>query len=135
MVLLTGSVGSLLLMYFPVLNPELLIQRCEEVFNRPRDCSPVRRVLVFGVIFELCTEYSEDDKNQSLAKRFSDLAKKFIPLLKAAISGLPLIIQPSMEAVIATTIAVSRFSGPPHSFEQLLIEHRPWQQSNYASRT
>jgi hypothetical protein len=54
-------------MYFPVLTPDVLIQRCEEMFNRPRDCSPVRRVLVFGVIFELCMEYSEDDKSPSLA--------------------------------------------------------------------
>jgi hypothetical protein len=99
-------------MYFPVLTPDVLIQRREEMFNRPRDCSPVRRVLVFGVIFELCMEYSEYDKSPSLTKRFSDLAKKFIPLLKAAISGLPLIIQPSVEAVIATTIAVSRSSHP-----------------------
>jgi len=110
--LLIVPTGSLLLMYFPVLTPELLIQRCEEVFDRPRDCSPVRRVLVFGVIFELCMEYSEDDKSPSLATRFSDLARKFIPLLKAAISGLPLIIQPSMEAVIAATIAVSRSPHP-----------------------
>ena len=95
-------------MYFPALTSELLIQRCEEVFDRPRDCSPVRRVLVFGVIFELCIAYSEDENNPSLADRFSGLARKFIPLLKAAISGLPLIIQPSMEAVIATTIAVSQ---------------------------
>ena len=108
-------------MYFPALTSELLIQRCEEVFDRPRDCSPVRRVLVFGVIFELCIAYSEDEKNPSLADRFSGLARKFIPLLKAAISGLPLIIQPSMEAVIATTIAVIR---PFHiSLEHKLTKH------------
>lgn len=105
--MLTPVTDSLILTFFPVLSVGPLKHKCEEMFNHPKDCSPVRRVLVFGMMFELCIEYSEDDRNASQAKRYSVLARIFLTKLEAAISELPLIIPPSSEAITALIIGVS----------------------------
>lgn len=83
-------------------------QKCEDMFNHPKDCGPVRRVLVFGVLFELCIEYSEFEKDVAITKRYSILARMFLAKLEAAIGELPLIITPSTEAITALIIGVSR---------------------------
>lgn len=77
------------------------------MFNHPKDCGPVRRVLVFGILFELCIEYSENDKDTLQAKRYLVLARIFLARLEKAIGELPLIITPSTEAVTALIIGVS----------------------------
>lgn len=87
-----------------------LKHKCEEMFNHPKDCTPVRKVLVFGMMFQLCIEYSEDDRNASLATRYSVLARIFFTKFEAAISELPLIIPPSSEAITSLIIGVSSLS-------------------------
>lgn len=84
-----------------------LKQKCEDMFNHPKECGPVRRVLVFGVLFELCMEYSEEGGNVALAQRYSVLGRMFIAKLEKAIAELPLIIKPGTEAVTALIVAVS----------------------------
>jgi hypothetical protein len=84
-----------------------LKQKCEDLFNHPKDNGPVRRVLVFGVLFELCIEYSEDRSDVVIAQRYSILSRMFLAKLEKAIAELPLIIKPSAEAVTALIMAVS----------------------------
>lgn len=104
---LTHPTDSLILTFFPVLTIGPLKQKCEDMFNHPKDCGPVRRVLVFGILFELCIEYSENDKDTVQAKRYTVLARTFLAKLEKAISELPLIIAPSTEAVTSLIIGVS----------------------------
>ena len=104
---LTINPDSLFLTFFPVVSIVPLKQRCESMFNHPKDCSPIRRVLVFGVLFELCMEYSEEGGNVALAQRYSVLTRMFLAKLEKAMAELPLIIKPSTEAVTALIIAVS----------------------------
>jgi hypothetical protein len=84
-----------------------LKQKCEDTFNHPKECGPIRRALVFGALFELCMEYSEEGDNAALAQRYSVLTRIFLAKLEKAISELPLVIKPSTEAVTALIIAVS----------------------------
>jgi hypothetical protein len=63
--------------------------------------------LVFGVLFELCIEYSEDRSDVIIAQRYSVLSRMFLAKLEKAIAELPLIIKPSAEAVTALIMAVS----------------------------
>jgi len=129
---LISGTDSLILTFFPVVSVGPLKQKCEDMFNHPKDCGPVRRVLVFGVLFELCMEYSEDGKDAAVAKRYSVLARMFLTKLEKAIAELPLMITPSTEAVTALIMAVSR----PKEFSlHELTAFRPPQQSSYASPT
>jgi hypothetical protein len=105
--LLTIDPDSLFLTFFPVASIIPLKQKCEDTFNHPKECGPIRRVLVFGVLFELCMEYSEESGNATLAQRYSDLTRIFLAKLEKAIAELPLMIKPSTEAVTALIIAVS----------------------------
>lgn len=84
-----------------------LKQKCEDLFNHPKESGPIRRVLVFGVLFELCLEYSEDRSDVAVAQRYSVLARMFLAKLEKGIAELPLIIKPSSEAVTALIMAVS----------------------------
>lgn len=108
---LTHPTDSLILTFFPVLTIGPLKQKCEDMFNHPKDCGPVRRVLVFGILFELCIEYSENDKDTMQAKRYTVLARTFLAKLEKAISELPLIIAPSTEAVTSLIIGVSNVNS------------------------
>jgi hypothetical protein len=104
---LTIVTDSLILSFFPVITLGPLKQKCEDLFNHPKDNGPVRRVLVFGVLFELCIEYSEDRSDVVIAQRYSILSRMFLAKLEKAIAELPLIIKPSAEAVTALIMAVS----------------------------
>jgi len=115
---LTISTDSLFLTFFPVTSIMPLKQKCEEMFNHPKDCGPIRRVLVFGALFELCMEYSEEGGNPALAQRYSVLARKFLAKVEKAIAELPLMIKPSTESLTALIIGVSSalslFMGQHH---------------------
>jgi hypothetical protein len=103
---LTNDSDSLILTFFPVVTLGPLKQKCEDLFSHPKECGPVRRVLVFGVLFELCIEYSEDRSDLEVAQRYSVLARMFLAKLEKAIAELPLIMKPSAEAVTALIMAV-----------------------------
>jgi hypothetical protein len=77
------------------------------MFNHPKECGPIRRTLVFGVLFELCIEFSEDRSDVAVAQRYSILSRMFLAKLEKAIGELPLIMKPSTEAVTALIMAVS----------------------------
>lgn len=115
---LTTDTGSLILTFFPVVALGPLKQKCEDMFNHPKECGPIRRTLVFGVLFELCVEFSEDRSDAAVAQRYSTLARIFLAKLEKAIAELPLIMKPSAEAITALIMAVSlgssigRFSCP-----------------------
>jgi len=104
---LTIISDSLFLTFFPVTTIMPLKQKCQDMFNHPKECGPVRRVLVFGALFELCMEYSEEGGNAALAQRYSVLARMFLAKVEKAIAELPLMIKPSTEALTALIIAVS----------------------------
>lgn len=108
--LLTIDSDSLILTFFPVGTLGPLKQKVEDLFNHPKDAGPVRRVLVFGILFELCIEFSEERSDVAVAQRYSVLARMFLSKLEHAITELPLIIKPSVEAVTALIIAVSSCS-------------------------
>jgi len=97
----------LILTFFPVLTLGPLKQKCEDMFNHPKECGPIRRTLVFGVLFELCIEFSEDRSDAAVAQRYSTLSRMFLAKLEKAIGELPLIMKPSAEAVTALIMAVS----------------------------
>jgi hypothetical protein len=83
-----------------------LKEKSELVLNNPEDCSPVRRVLVYSVLFNLCMEYSGHDVNGDSSKRYLALAKWFLGGLEGAIADLRLTMPPTSEAVEALVIAV-----------------------------
>lgn len=97
----------MILTFFPVVSLGPLKQKCEDMFNHPKECGPIRRTLVFGVLFELCIEFSEDRSDAVVAQRYSVLARIFLAKLEKAIADLPLIMKPSAEAVTALIMAVS----------------------------
>jgi len=101
------TIDSLILTFFPVLTLGPLKQKCEDMFNHPKECGPIRRTLVFGVLFELCIEFSEDRSDAAVAQRYSILSRMFLAKLEKAIGELPLIMKPSTEAVTALIMAVS----------------------------
>jgi hypothetical protein len=115
---LTIDTDSLILTFFPVLTLGPLKQKCEDMFNHPKECGPIRRTLVFGVLFELCIEFSEDRSDAAVAQRYSILSRMFLAKLEKAIGELPLIMKPSTEAVTALIMAVSPVwsinSSSPH---------------------
>jgi hypothetical protein len=104
---LTIKPDSLFLTFFPVASVIPLKQKCEDTFNHPKECGPIRRVLVFGTLFELCVEYSEEGGNAALAQRYSVLTRIFLAKLEKAIAEIPLVIKPNTEAITALIIAVS----------------------------
>lgn len=77
------------------------------MFNHPKNCDPIRRVLVFGILFQLCAECSDEVNDAVPAERCSVLARILLAKLEKAIAELPLIIAPSTEAVTALMVAVS----------------------------
>jgi hypothetical protein len=83
-----------------------LKERSELVLNHAEECSPVRRVLVYSVLFNLCMEYSGHDLNGDSSKRYLALAKWFLEGLECAIADLRLTMPPTSEAVEALVIAV-----------------------------
>ncbi|GAB7328847.1 hypothetical protein MBLNU13_g00726t3 [Cladosporium sp. NU13] len=98
--------SSLILTFFPVVSLGPLKQKCEDMFNHPKECGPIRRTLVFAVLFELCIEFSEDRSDAVVAQRYSVLARIFLAKLEKAIADLPLIMKPSAEAVTALIMAL-----------------------------
>jgi hypothetical protein len=99
------------------------------MFNHPKECGPIRRTLVFGVLFELCVEFSEDRSDAAVAQRYSTLARIFLAKLEKAIAELPLIMKPSAEAITALIMAVSPDSSIGHSACTTLTARRRHQRS------
>ena len=97
----------MILTFFPAISLGPLKQKCEDMFNHPKECGPIRRTLVFSVLFELCIEFSEDRSDAAVAQRYSVLARIFLAKLEKAIADLPLIMKPSVEAITALIMAVS----------------------------
>lgn len=103
---LTSFPGSLILRVFPFLTVNSLVGKCEEMLNHPERCSPVRRVLIFGLLFGLCVECGENDHPALTPGRHRVLASNFLAKLEAAISELRLFMTPDLESVTALIIAV-----------------------------
>lgn len=95
---------SLFFTFFPVLTVQYLKLKVERIFNYPMDDISVRGMLVFGVLFHLCLEYSEGTTDPLMGRRYSALAKVFSLSLQAAIASLPLVLAPSAEAIPALVV-------------------------------
>jgi hypothetical protein len=84
------------------------MQRCQDFFNKANDSGgPVDRALVYGMLYILCVEYGENDTDPFLAERYAAVAQSFRIKLERAIFDLPLVITPSMHAIMALMISVS----------------------------
>jgi hypothetical protein len=105
------------------------------MFNHPKECGPIRRTLVFAVLFELCIEFSEDRSDTTVAQRYSVLARIFLSKLEKAIADLPLIMKPSAEAITALIMAVSSDYGLALAFHAMLTAQRQRQRSTCVSPT
>lgn len=105
------------------------------MFNHPKECGPIRRTLVFGVLFELCIEFSEDRSDAALAQRYSVLARIFLAKLEKAIADLPLIMKPSAEAITALIMAVSSDCSIDSLCYAILTAQRQHQRLTYVSPT
>ena len=132
---LTINTGSLILTFFPVVSLGPLKQKCEDMFNHPKECGPIRRTLVFAVLFELCIEFSEDRSDATVAQRYSVLARIFLAKLEKAIADLPLIMKPSAEAITALIMAVSCDYGIALVFCPILTAQRQRQRLTCVSPT
>jgi len=82
---------------------------CASVLSQEKDgdVDYLHRIIAFGMMFLLCLEYSEDVGETLLTTRYTVLSRLFLAKLESALSELPLILAPSMEAVSALLISVS----------------------------
>lgn len=99
---------SLTFMFVPSLSSADLKVKCESVFDRSQESSALRRVLVHGMLYNLCMEYSGFYSSVPKTGRFSELAAHFINELEEALEGLPLSLPAHQETVEALIIGVSR---------------------------
>jgi hypothetical protein len=98
------------LAFYPLSNAESLKEKIDLMLDRPGACETARQVLIFGVLFNLCKEFSFNDTDQASSKRYSDLATLFMAKLEVAVAELRLVILPSPEANEAFATAVSEDS-------------------------
>lgn len=97
-----------MLKFCPTQSINDLKYRCQEMLDKPdEDTRPINRALVYGVLYTLCMEYGEDNTDPCLAERYTILARSFLAKLGVAVSDLPLVITPSMYAIMALIISVS----------------------------
>lgn len=96
---------------FPTLELSTFMKRCEDLWNNPKGCPTPRKILVFGVLYQICAENSEFGFANTSPERSQSLTKVFLAKLDAALAEARLLIPPSREAVEAFLIAVS--SGHP----------------------
>jgi hypothetical protein len=102
------------LAFCPLSHVESLKEKIDLMLDRPDACETARQVLIFGVLHNLCREYSFNDTDQPSSKRYSDLAALFMARLEAAVAELRIVILPSPEATEALVTAVSRHSQRNH---------------------
>lgn len=110
MLLLMTATGTFILKFCPASLAGRVKQICATVLSQGKDDDGdyLHRIIAFGVLFMLCLEYSEDVGETLLTNRYIFLSKLFLAKLESALSELPLILAPSMEAVIALLISVSQ---------------------------
>ena len=106
-----ASLESLTFIFVPSLDSAALKAKCENVFDRSQQSSALRRVLVYGMLYNLCMEYSGFYSSVPKTGRFSELAAHFINELEDALDGLPLALPASQETVEALIIGVSPPEG------------------------
>jgi hypothetical protein len=111
-VLLMISTDCIMLKFCPTATAKHIKQRCVTMLSKESDDDDcLHRMIAFGMLFMLCLEYSEDPGNLLLANRYTVLSRLFLAKLETAISELPLILVPSVEAVSALVISVrNRFA-------------------------
>lgn len=92
---------------FPFLKPRKLYHAFEQVYDVPEESSSVRRVLVYGVLYNLFTEfnyYRIPGRNSTNYVQYSLQCKI---QLQTAISQLELLMAPSYENIMALLLATS----------------------------
>lgn len=98
---------SLTLALCPTVTAASLKEKCEDVFNHPKESGPVKRLLVFSCLFNLCMEHSRGQLHNSVRQYYSALSRKFLAAFEDAVAKLPLIVSETSESITALIVAAS----------------------------
>ena len=92
----------------PELTLPILKDKFDSVFRRSEAADAIRQVYVYGLLWNLCTEFGDLEPDVAFAARCKGLARLFTARLEQAVAELKLIIPASAEAAYALAMAVSR---------------------------
>ncbi|TKA63158.1 hypothetical protein B0A55_10174, partial [Friedmanniomyces simplex] len=108
--LLRKAEGSLTFRLSPELTMPILEEKFDSVFKSGKEVDAVRRLYVYGLLWNLCTEYGGLEPDPAFAARCQGLAKVFTARIEHAVNDIKLIIPATAEAAYALAMAVSLFS-------------------------
>ncbi|KAK0943842.1 hypothetical protein LTR29_004606 [Friedmanniomyces endolithicus] len=103
--LLLKAEGSLTFKLSPELTLPILRDKFDSVFRRSEAADAVRLVYVYGLLWNLCTEFGDLEPDVAFAARCKGLARLFTIRLEQAVTELKLIIPASAEAAYALAMA------------------------------
>jgi hypothetical protein len=92
---------------FPFLKISNLKQIFKEAFDLPEHCSTGRRILIYGVLYNLFTEFGCYPLVGRRVEKFREYARQSRTQMEIALSQLDLFITASYENVLALVLAVS----------------------------
>ncbi len=98
--------GSFTLAFLPGATTATIQSRCEDLFYAKIELGPIRRIYVYGVLWNLTTE-AAGRPDLGFASRCRCLAKYFAGYVEQAVKELPIIMPVTMETASALTLAVS----------------------------
>jgi hypothetical protein len=79
--------------HFPDLTVESFRKKCEALYYDPARCSMIRRVLVFGLLYNVALEFAAAPVADALSIRCRQLEPSLLANMETAIAELPLNIQ------------------------------------------
>ncbi|KAK1021988.1 hypothetical protein LTS16_026087 [Friedmanniomyces endolithicus] len=103
--LLRKAEGSLTFKLSPELTLPILKDKFDSVFSRSEAADAIRQVYVYGLLWNLCTEFGDLEPDVAFAARCKGLARLFTARLEQAVAELKLIIPASAEAAYALAMA------------------------------
>ncbi|KAK0276305.1 hypothetical protein LTR35_010630 [Friedmanniomyces endolithicus] len=103
--LLRKAEGSLTFKLSPELTLPILRDKFDSVFRRSEAADAIRLVYVYGLLWNLCTEFGDLEPDVAFAARCKGLARLFTARLEQAVAELKLIIPASAEAAYALAMA------------------------------
>lgn len=92
---------------FPFIKIRDLVQTLNEAYETPEDCPPVRRILLYGVLYNLITEYMVIPYPGGEVDHFQQYANQCKMQLETAMSQLELATPPSYDSIMALLLATS----------------------------
>jgi len=97
-------------MFVPSLTVDRLGSMCGSVLSSGIQSPALRRVLVYGMLYNLCIEYSGFYTSTPRTGHYSQLAAYFIGELEHALLNVPLALPANQETVEALLVGVSMLS-------------------------